>query len=212
MSLRVEDGIQVLYDDSVLKESTPYQVSIDQTRASLLLLQHGVLQETVNQTRLLIRESPSVRIQTPMEGFFDSGDLTISLYPEVTFNRTRRNLGDRPNFVFLHEANHLINYIRRPNHHEATRRLFRRVEEVAFVTGGLALLMTVGFTLLDASSNKNYPNAQEVYSQIASFGTIYFPAMISFYKLNPIELSAQSFASRLNRKPQWQSIVNISPK
>lgn len=207
-------GIQVIYDESVLRENVPYHVSVDQPRATQFLLTHGVPQEKVGQVKLLVKERPSEEFLAPTEGWFKSENLTLALYPDVILEHTKRKPGNRPNHVFLHEAKHLINYLIRPAYEESTSRLFRRVGTATFYVGLLSLMMVVGSALPDMFGPKNDMRdlrLAEITSRMVFGFSIYGLTLISFYQLNPVELSAQRFAYRLNRQQEWQSIVTISP-
>ncbi len=205
-------GIQVIYDDTVLRKNAPYQISVDQKRATLLLLNYGVPQEKVNQVRLLIRESPPEQALAPVEGYFTPGNLALVLHPDVTFENSGGKPGNRPNHVFLHETKHLINDLMRPDYERRTGRLFKRMQYVALWTGSASILIALGLALPDIFGAKNDQKMEQMTKQLATFGAIYLSALIAFYHLSPIEWSAQRFAGRLNKNPQWQSIVTISPK
>lgn len=205
-------GIQVIYDDTVLREKVPYQVSVDQKRATLLLLNYGVPQEKVDQVKLLIQERPPEQVLDTAEGYFIGSDLTILMRPDVTFETMGRKFSNRPNHVFLHEAKHLINYLSSPGYERGSGRLFDRMGDVTLSTGGISLLIALGLALPDMFGTRNDQKVIEMVQQVGAFGVLYLPAQIAFYHLNPVELSAQRFAGRLNKNPQWQSIVTISPK
>ncbi|MBI2040361.1 hypothetical protein HYT18_04780 [Candidatus Microgenomates bacterium] len=205
-------GIKVEFDDTVLRNGVPYKVSVDQPRASQLLLNHGILPEKVAQAKLLIRERPLEQTLVPREGYFYGEDLTMALYTDVIFNRMQRKPGNRPNHVFLHEAKHLINLVTRPNYEKGTGRLFSRVQTATFYAGMISVLIALSLSLPDVFWARNDQKIQLMTYQLATFGAIFYPTFVSFYHLNPMELSAQRFAYRLNKQPEWQSIVTISPK
>lgn len=207
-------GIQVIYEESVLRENVPYHVSVDQPRATQLLLTHGVPQETVGQVKLLVKERPSEEFLPHTEGLFKSESLTLTLYPDAILEHTKKKPGNRPNHIFLHEAKHLINYLTRPAYEESTIRLFHRIETATSYVGLLSLMMVVG-TLPDMLGQKNDMSdlrLAELATRIITGFSIYSLALMSFYQLNPVELSAQRFAYRLNKQQEWQSIITVSPQ
>lgn len=205
-------GIKVEFDDTVLRNDVPYKISIDQSRASQLLLNHGISPEKVTQVRLSFRERLPEEALDHRVGYFHSEDLTMTLHPDVIFNHKRTKPDNHPNHVFLHEAKHLINFLTRPDYEICTARLFQRVQTATFYAGMISVLIASGLSLPDVFWARNHQNIQLINYQFAISGAIFLPALVSFYHLNPIELDAQSFAYRLNKKSEWQSIVTISPK
>lgn len=143
MSFNVEGGIQVICDESILRPSVKYIVSVDQPRATRLFLHNGIPEDRVAQARLLLTESPPRNFGQAGGAFFPS-ELTIELYADVLFNNLRKKKPDSsPNETFLHESKHLINYVLRPNYETRMHTIFNRAQRTTLTVGGSALVAAV---------------------------------------------------------------------
>lgn len=213
MALNVEGGIKVIYDESIQKPLVPYEVSVDQQRATQLFLQNGVPADTVAQTRLLLTESPPGYFGQ-VGGGFNPNKLAINLYTDILFDKLNKKKPDSlPNKVFLHESKHLINYIQKPDYERRVHKIFDKAQDITLAVGGVALFVALGIGLAcNLIPKRNEQGLTDFTMQMIQGGAAWMFFHQSLYYFNPIEISARRFARRYNKMPEWQSIVTIAPK
>lgn len=213
MAIETQDGIKVVYDPSILRDSTPFRVSADQARINQLLLGSRVPQERINEATLLITQGPPDLFQTT-EAVFSRDSLSIRLFPDVIYEH-QKNLKSHekhPTEVLIHELKHLINYVQRPNYERGTQRLFVFANNLAIYTFGITIL---GGFLLSAPhilAERNIGELNELIIRTVTCASLTMTVSMSSYYLNPVERDANRFARRMSRLPQWQSLLSIIPK
>ena len=196
--------LKVVYDPSVMAYDVPYIVRVNRAGATALLLTHGMPQEQLLRTSLIITRSADVGD----EGEYDYATGQIRIYGDLHWPRRR----SRINGTFLHEARHALD-------HKLV--VQRHIEEdyslrtTAFSASGVFLpFIIAGGSVL---AGINYEPALPLVSLGVMLGIGSFvisPEIASFaeYWTRETERRARRFEKLLRKDPAWQNIVTIEAR
>lgn len=216
MAIEEKSGIQVVYDETVNWANLPYVATLDQPRVNQLLLDNNIPQPDIDKAKITICRARNNPFEKGVAGALNPEDLNIAIYTDFLFEESkRRKPRTSPNEVLLHESKHLINQILRPDYEERTKELFDIGAGISLTIATTAIALTGGYIMLEyfsADRQTAQQLARETVYRALIGGPMFVLAMDGFYALNPIEINARRFASKMDKIPQWQNMLTIEPR
>ncbi len=214
MAVGEKNGIQVVYDETVNWGSLPYVATLDQPRVNQFLLDNNIPQADIDRTIITLCQAPKDPFSGGV-GNFRAKDLNMSFYTDALFEESKGRPSTSPNRTLLHESKYLIDQILRPDYTGRINELIEMGVGVSVTIGAVAIALTGTYGMLESFSANSQVAPQitkELTRQVAIYTSMTLLALAGFHYLDPIEISAHRFASKMNKMPQWQNMLTIEPR